>query len=37
MRTLFEERYRNRIQITISVRRLREELRKLIGGNTSDG
>jgi len=30
MRTLFQERCRNRIQITIGVRRLREEFRNLI-------
>jgi len=29
-RALFQERCRNRIQITISVRRLREEFRNLI-------
>jgi len=28
---------RNRIQITISVSRLREEFRNLISGNTSEG
>jgi len=36
-RALFEERCRNRIQITISVRRLREEFSNLISGNTSEG
>jgi len=37
MRASFQERCRNRIQITISVRRLREEFRNLISGNTSEG
>jgi len=32
MIALFQERSRNRIQITISVRRLREEFRNLISG-----
>jgi len=36
MRALFQERCRNRIHITISVRRLREEFRNLISGNTSE-
>jgi len=37
MRALFQERCRNRIQITISVRRLREEFSNLISSNTSEG
>jgi len=37
MKALFQERCRNRTQITISVRRLREEFRNLINGNTSEG
>jgi len=37
IRVLFQERCRNRSQITISVRRLREEFRNLISGNTSEG
>jgi len=37
MRALFQDRCRNRIQITNSVRRLREEFRNLICGNTSEG
>jgi len=37
MKALFQERCRNRIQITISVRRLREEFKNLINGNTSEG
>jgi len=37
MRALFQERCRNRIQITISVRRLRKEFRNLVSGNTSEG
>jgi len=37
MRVLFQERCRFRITITISVRRLREEFRNLISGNTSEG
>jgi len=37
MRALFQERCRNRIHITISVRRLREEFRNLISGNTREG
>jgi len=37
MRTLLQEKCRNRIQITISVRRLREEFRNLISGNTNEG
>jgi len=37
MRILFQERCKNRIQITISVRRLREEFRNLISGNISEG
>jgi len=37
MRVLFQERSRSKIQITISVRRLREEFRNLISGNTSEG
>jgi len=36
MRDLFQERCRNRIQITYSVRRLRDEFRNLISGNTSE-
>jgi len=37
MRALFHERCRNRVQITISVRGLREEFRNLISGSTSEG
>jgi len=37
MRALFQVRCRNRMQITISVRRLREEFRNLFSGNTSEG
>jgi len=37
MKALFQEKCRNRIQITVSVRRLREEFRNIISGNTSEG
>jgi len=39
MRALFQERCRNRIQITIGVGRLREVFRNLISGtgNTNEG
>jgi len=35
MRAFFHERCRNRIHITIWVRRLREEFRNVINGNTT--
>jgi len=37
MRALFQGRCRNRNQITIIARRLREEFRNLISGNISEG
>jgi len=37
MRALFYERCRSRIQITISVRRLREEFSNLISSNIREG